>query len=76
MRQRGNTSAVSIWTLIQVISILVFIAGFVIAFYFVTYSTQPKDVKNNGQIAGMVITGLAYLAIIFSMIKHSPDRRA
>ncbi len=76
MRQREKGSAVSIWTLIQIVSILVWISGFVVAFYFVTYSKQPTNIKQNGQIAGMILTGLAYLLIIFSMIKHSPDRRA
>ncbi len=76
MRQREKGSALSIWTLIQIVSILVWISGFVVAFYFVTYSKQPTNIKQNGQIAGMILTGFAYLLIIFSMIKHSPDRRA
>ncbi len=75
MSQRERASAVSVWTLVQVVGILVWIAGFVIAFYFVTYSKQPTDVKQNGQIAGMILTGFAYLLIVFSMIKHSPDGR-
>ncbi|HLQ61111.1 MAG TPA: hypothetical protein VK131_04530 [Candidatus Acidoferrales bacterium] len=67
--------ALGIWTLVQVAAILVWIAGFVIAFYFVQTYNQPsqKSVAQNGQLAGMVLTGLAYLLIIFSMIKHSPD---
>ncbi len=73
MSQGERTSAVNIWTLVQVVSILVWIAGFVVAFYFVSYSKQPKSVTQNGQIAGMILTGLAYLLIVFSMIKHSPD---
>jgi uncharacterized membrane protein YecN with MAPEG domain len=73
MSQKEKVSAVNIWTLIQVVGILVWIAGFVIAFYFVTYSKQPTNVKQNGQVAGMILTGFAYLLIVFSMIKHSPD---
>jgi len=73
MSQGERTSAVNIWTLVQIVSILVWIAGFVVAFYFVSYSKQPTNVKQNGQIAGMILTGLAYLLIVFSMIKHSPD---
>ncbi len=71
-----DAPGVSIWTVVQILSILVWISGFVVAFYFVTFSKQPATVKQNGQVAGMVITGFAYLAIIFSMIKHSPDGRA
>lgn len=77
MRQSGTKrGALSIWTLVQVIGILTWIAGFVIAFYFVTWSKQPADVKQNGQLAAMILTGVAYLVIVFSMIQHSPDREA
>jgi uncharacterized membrane protein HdeD (DUF308 family) len=77
MRQSGTQKgALSIWTLVQVIGILTWIAGFVIAFYFVTWSKQPANVKQNGQLAAMILTGVAYLVIVFSMIKHSPDREA
>ncbi len=73
---------VNIWTIVQVISILVWIAGFVIAFYYLTYKGKPLNLfgttltldSRQGQVAGMIVTGFAYLAIIFSMIKHSPDR--
>ncbi len=78
-RPRG---AVSVWTLVQVLSILVWIAGFVIAFYYLTYKGKPLNLfgttlkldSRQGQVAGMIVTGVAYLAIVFSMIKHSPDR--
>jgi uncharacterized membrane protein HdeD (DUF308 family) len=77
MRQSGTQKgALSVWTLVQVIGILTWIAGFVIAFYFVTWSKQPTNVKQNGQLAAMILTGVAYLVIVFSMIKHSPDREA
>jgi uncharacterized membrane protein HdeD (DUF308 family) len=77
MRQSGTQKgALSIWTLVQVIGILTWIAGFVIAFYFVTWSKQPANIKQNGQLAAMILTGVAYLVIVFSMIKHSPDREA
>ena len=80
MRQTGSGAAVSKWTLIQVVSILIWVSGFVIAFYFVTWGAQSTNIlgvrfnKQGGQVAGMILTGFAYLAIIFSMIKHSPDR--
>ena len=68
--------AISIWTLVQIIGIVVFVVGFVVAFYFVSTYTKPseKALAQNGQLAGLILTGLAYLVIIFSMIKHSPDR--
>jgi len=66
---------VGVWTIVQIVSILVWISGFVIAFYYLNWIKGASDVvKQNGQIAGMAVTGLAYLAIVFSMIKHSPDR--
>jgi flagellar basal body-associated protein FliL len=66
---------VSGWTVLQVVAVVVWIAGFVIAFYFVSNFTKPsqKAVSNTGQVAGLVLTGVAYLVIIYSMIKHSPD---
>ena len=78
---------VGVWTVIQVIPILIWISGFVIAFYYVQpfkkpgwlqpswLGTNPKSIAQNGQLAGLILTGLAYLAVIFSMIQHSPDRR-
>ncbi len=74
----GEPSArrgLSRWTVVQVIGILVWIAGFVIAFYFVQTYNKPSQasIKQNGQIAGLILTGFAYLVIVFSMIKHSPD---
>ncbi len=76
MRQldRRPPRTLSGWTLVQIIAILVWISGFVIAFYFVTWSTSSKTVKQNGQLAAMILTAFAYLAIVYSMIKHSPDR--
>lgn len=67
---------VSIWTLLQIVGIVVWIAGFVVAFYFLSF-TKPsqKALANNGQLAGLILTGLAYLLIVYSMIKHSPDGR-
>ncbi len=84
MRQveQRPSRAVSVWTIVQILSILVWIAGFVIAFYYLTYQGKPLNLlgttltldSRQGQVAGMIVTGFAYLAIIFSMIKHSPDR--
>lgn len=74
----GSTprGGVSIWTLLQIVGIVVWIAGFVVAFYFLSF-TKPsqKALANNGQLAGLILTGLAYLLIVYSMIKHSPDGR-
>jgi hypothetical protein len=68
---------VSLWTVLQVGGILAWIAGFAIAFYFVQTYTKPSQaaLANNGQLAGLLLTGVAFLVIIFSMIKHSPDGR-
>lgn len=79
---KGPAPGVGIWTIVQVISILVWITGFVIAFYYLTYQGKPLNLfgtklsldSTQGQVTGMIITGFAYLVIIFSMIKHSPDR--
>ncbi len=76
---RPNTEsapAISIWTLVQIIGIVVFVLGFAVAFYFVQTYQKPSEkvLAQNGQLAGLILTGLAYLVIIFSMIKHSPDR--
>jgi hypothetical protein len=73
---RRPPRAIGFWTVVQIVSILVWIAGFVIAFYYLNWIKASAAVKQNGQIAAMALTGLAYLAIIFSMIKHSPDREA
>jgi len=71
-----SAPAISIWTLVQIIGIVVFVVGFAVAFYFVSTFTKPSEkvLAQNGQLAGLILTGLAYLVIIFSMIKHSPDR--
>jgi hypothetical protein len=68
---------ISVWTAVQVAAIAIWIAGFVVAFYFVQTYTKPsqKAIANNGQLAGLILTGLAYLVIIYSMIRHSPDGR-
>jgi hypothetical protein len=79
--------AISVWTIVQVVSILIWILGFVIAFYYVQSFVKPswlrpswlgtttKAIAQNGQLAGLILTGLAYLVVIYSMIQHSPDRR-
>lgn len=72
-RPRGT---IGVWTIVQIVSILVWIAGFVIAFYYLSWIKASATVKQNGQIAAMALTAVAYLAIVFSMIKHSPDREA
>jgi uncharacterized membrane protein YdjX (TVP38/TMEM64 family) len=75
MGEPSTRRGLSRWTVVQVIAVAVWIAGFVIAFYFVQTYNKPSEraIKQNGQLAGLVLTGLAYLVIIFSMIKHSPD---
>jgi membrane protein YdbS with pleckstrin-like domain len=71
-RRPGGT--IGVWTVVQIVGILVWISGFVIAFYYLNWIKASASVKQNGQIAAMVLTGIAYLVIIYSMVKHSPDR--
>lgn len=75
MSESRPRRVVSGWTVLQVVGVVVWMAGFVVAFYFVSSFTKPsqKAISNAGQVAGLVLTGLAYLVIIYSMIKHSPD---
>ncbi len=75
MSEPRQARRVSGWTVLQVAAIVVWMAGFVIAFYFVSNFNKPsqKAIANTGQVAGLVLTGIAYLLVIFSMIKHSPD---
>jgi len=77
MSEPGKPRRISVWTVVQVAAIAIWIAGFVLAFYFVQTYNKPsqKAIANNGQLAGLILTGLAYLVIIFSMVKHSPDGR-
>ena len=67
--------AVGLWTVLQVAGIVAWIGGFVVAFYFVQTYSKPSQagVANAGQLAGLVLTGLAFLLIIYSMVRHSPD---
>ncbi len=76
MSEPRSRRGLNVWTVVQIAAIAVWIAGFVIAFYFVQTFNKPSQValKQNGQLAGLVLTAVAYLLIIFSMIKHSPDR--
>ncbi len=79
MRQveKRPVGAISVWTIVQILSILVWVGGFVIAFYYLRWKAGAGATeRQNGQIFGMILTGFAYLAIIFSMIKHSPDRES
>jgi hypothetical protein len=78
MSQRPSRRALSVWTILQVAGIVAWIGGFVVAFYFVQTYSKPSQVAqaNAGQVAGLVLTGLAFLLIIFSMVKHSPDGRS
>ena len=77
MSEPRKPRGISVWTVVQVAGIAIWIAGFVLAFYFVQTYNKPsqKAIANNGQLAGLIVTGLAYLVIIFSMVKHSPDGR-
>ncbi len=77
MIEPRKSRGVSIWTVVQVAGIAIWIAGFVVAFYFVQAYSKPSQraIAQNGQLAGLILTGLAYLLIIFSMVKHSPDGR-
>ncbi|HKA09356.1 MAG TPA: hypothetical protein VKI99_02695 [Candidatus Dormibacteraeota bacterium] len=77
MSEPRKPRGLSTWTIVQVAGIAIWIAGFVLAFYFVQSYTKPsqKTIANYGQLAGLILTGLAYLLIIFSMVKHSPDGR-
>lgn len=75
MSEPRQSRRVSGWTVLQVAAIVVWMAGFVIAFYFVSNFSKPsqKAIASGGQVAGLVLTGIAYLLVIYSMIKHSPD---
>lgn len=77
MSEPRKPRGMSVWTVVQIAGIAIWIAGFVLAFYFVQTYNKPsqKAIANNGQLAGLILTGLAYLLIIFSMVKHSPDGR-
>jgi len=77
MSEPRKSRGISVWTAVQIAGIAIWIAGFVLAFYFVQTYNKPsqKSIANNGQLAGLILTGLAYLLIIFSMVKHSPDGR-
>jgi hypothetical protein len=77
MIEPRKSRGVSVWTIVQVVGIAIWIAGFVVAFYFVQTYSKPSQraIAQNGQLAGLILTGLAYLLIIFSMVKHSPDGR-
>ena len=77
MSEPRKSRGISVWTVVQVAGIAIWIAGFVLAFYFVQTYNKPsqKAIATNGQLAGLILTGLAYLLIIFSMVKHSPDGR-
>lgn len=77
MSEPRKPRGMSLWTVVQIAGIAIWIAGFVLAFYFVQTYNKPsqKAIANNGQLAGLILTGLAYLLIIFSMVKHSPDGR-
>ena len=74
---RGSRPRTGIWTILQVAGVAIWIGGFVIAFYFLSFTQKSQTaLQNNGQVAGLVLTALAYLLIIFSMVKHSPDSRS
>jgi hypothetical protein len=78
MSQPRPRGAFGVWTILQVAGIVAWIGGFVVAFYFVQTYSKPSQAAqaNAGQLAGLVLTGLAFLLIIFSMVKHSPDGRS
>jgi uncharacterized protein YybS (DUF2232 family) len=76
-RGPGKRRGAGVWTIVQVAGIVIWIAGFVVAFYFLSFTKKSQTaLQNNGQVAGLILTALAYLLIIYSMIKHSPDSRS